>query len=131
MNDTHAPEITTLISNPIWYPELPSAELSQTSSLGLRSASGEFSYMHPVIFAKDAETLRHLTRVSAFLSLEPNGVHGFQFHFDDRDSIPTQYNAQGKEVSFLIDGPGNEVISALDVIWGDQTGMVGAEVCHT
>lgn len=98
--DAQAPEVTSLISNPIWYPALPPSELNQTSSLGLKS-DGEFSYRHPIIFAKNAETLCHLTRVSSFLSLEPNGVHGYQFHFDDRDSIPMHCNAQGKEVSFL------------------------------
>lgn len=86
--------------------------------------------MHPIIFAKDDKALRHLTRVSAFLSLDPNGVYGFQFHFDDRDSIPTQCNTHGKEVSFLIVGPGKEAISGLDIIWSEPTTTVGAEVSH-
>jgi hypothetical protein len=84
--------------------------------------------MHSTIFATDAEAPCHLTWVSAFLSLEPHGIHGFRFHFDNRDPVPAQSNAQGKEVTFLIDGPGGERISALDVLWSEQTNTVGAEV---
>lgn len=85
--------------------------------------------MHPTIFAPDIKILCHLNRVSAFVSLEPNGIHGFQFHFDDRDPVPKKCDAQGKDIPFLIDGPGGERVFALDVIWCDQTGVVGAEVC--
>lgn len=99
-----------------------------TAPVGIRKGK-EFSYMHPIIFAPDSEALSHLIRVSAFLSLEPAGVHGFQFHFDDRNSIPTQFDIQGKDVTFLIDGPGGERISAVDVIWSEQTNTAGLEVC--
>lgn len=70
-----------------------------------------------------------MIRVSAFLSLEPLGVHGFRFHFDDRDSIPAQADFQGKDATFLIDGPGGEKISAMDIIWSEQTNTAGFEVC--
>lgn len=85
--------------------------------------------MHPTIFAMDSEALCHMTRVSTFLGLEPLGVHGFQFHFDDRDSIPAQADFQGKEATFLIDGPGGERIFALDILWSEQTDTAGVEVC--
>lgn len=85
--------------------------------------------MHSTIFATEAEALFHLVRVSAFLSLEPNGIYDFQFHFNDRDPSPARCNTPGKDLTFFIDGAGGERISALDIIWCNQTGAVGTEVC--
>lgn len=84
--------------------------------------------MHPTVFATDLSAPYHLTQVSAFLGLEPYGVYGFQFHFDDREPIPAQFDNQFNEVTFLIDGPGGERISVMDVVWSERTKTVGAEV---
>lgn len=88
----------------------------------------KFSYVHPTIFATDLEASCHLTRVSALLGFESCGIYGFQFHFDDRDPIPAQFDTRGNDVTFLIDGPGGERISSLDIIWSNRTETVGAEV---
>ena len=96
-------------------------------AVGIRQGN-KFSYMHPTIFATDLQASCHLTRVSALLSFESCGIYGFQFHFDDRDPIPAQFDTQGNDVTFLIDGPGGERISSLNILWSKRTETVGAEV---
>lgn len=123
MDNSRYFQIVPIISDYIWDPPLSPSSLSCLSmtaatGISLKKRKG-FTRMHPTIFATDCEALCHMTRVSAFLSLEPFGVYGFQFHFDDRDSIPAQADFPGNDLShvtFLIDGPGGERISALDII---------------
>lgn len=81
--------------------------------------------MYPTIFAHDLEALGHIVRVTAFMSFKHKGIDGFQFHYDDREAIPTQPSFEGREVTFLMDGPGGERISGLEVLWSDQSRHVG------
>ncbi|KAL8786433.1 MAG: hypothetical protein Q9195_008203 [Heterodermia aff. obscurata] len=106
------------LQNALWHPKVPPIEMRAVAAPSGERHDAKFSYLNHTIFAQESGAAEHLIRVSVFIDIPPFqlGVKGFQFHFDDRESIPPPFSIPGKEVSMLIDGPGGETISGIDVL---------------
>ena len=88
--------------------------------------------MDQTTFAQNDQASKHLIRINVFLDLEPVGVHGFQYHFDDRDPVPEQSPVRGKHLPLLIDGPGGERLRGMHVFWSNKAKCAGLMVpCNT
>ena len=112
----------------LWHPCLPPAAWRLESTEWYEAQDGEFSYMVYTIFAEEPAAATHLVRVSAFLGTNPAGIHGFQFYFDDREMISSSFWIRGKEIPFLVDGPGGERLVGFDTLRSLKTGYVGLSV---
>lgn len=69
-----------------------------------------------------------MNRVTTFFDLSPSGLTGVQYHFDNTASMPSEAPFGGKGVDFFVDGLGGEMISSVDVFWGDEEQCLGISV---
>lgn len=92
------------------------------------SLDTDFTYLHHTTFASNPQSLKHLTHVCVFADLNPPGIYGLQFHFDDRGPIPAVSPSQGKGVSFMINGVSGEYVSAAQTFYSERSQSAGLMV---
>ena len=72
--------------------------------------------------------LKHLTHLCVFVDLDPPGIYGIQFHYDDRGPIPAVSPAMGKGVSFMINGTLDETMCAALTFYSERSQSAGLTV---
>lgn len=120
------PELPSQLGK-LWSPAPPAEYVRMTGSSRGRDDE-TFAFFRPTGFAKTADDLSHLVRITGFMALQPPGLTGLQFHFDDREPIPEEPLWRGHGVDFSIDGPGGERLSAVDVFWDEEELSLGVGV---
>ena len=127
LKNTQTADIASNVSDPLLHLTLP-FKLKNTSLLESKYDLNVYN-TGSIIFTSDAYAFSHLSKIFAFLSFKSLETYGFQFHFNDRESISAQCNFHDKEISFFINNVNEERVSALNVMWSDQTDAVDANVC--
>ncbi|KAF6232736.1 hypothetical protein HO173_008950 [Letharia columbiana] len=111
--------------NPLWYPTIPPITWTSTMAPSLDT---DFTYLHHTTFASDPQSLKHLTHLCVFSDVNPPGIYGLQFHFDDRGPIPALSPSPGKGVSFMINGIRGECIAAIQTFYSERSQSAGLTI---
>lgn len=109
----------------IWYPAIPSPNLC-LNEIHFPQRHFYSTGYHPLFWTlfggPGGEYLQNLTRMTATLA---SYLHGLEFHYNS-DNVPVSCRKLGRHaydkhpgysklISFAIDGPGGEVIEAVEV----------------
>ncbi len=115
------PEKDTLRSLGLWYPNIPGPTLSLNES-SFWPRSNHLHGYQPLVWTTfggpGGKYLNHLIRISVTLG---GGLRGIDFTYNT--DVPVEYRSLGhcppkedaKVVDFAIDGPGGEIINAIEL----------------
>lgn len=128
-----APSGTTLRNSALWYPDIPGPALNINEGSCLPPRNCETSFW-PLFWhsfgGPGGRDLRHLTRISFFYY---GTLRRMDFFYEDgRQGTFGRHNRNDRTeaTEFLIDGPGGELIGAIEVVHSSelQSQLLGCKV---
>lgn len=118
-----------LIQSHLWIPQVPKYKTLTISNLEPFQHPPAFEPLLNIDFGGDAGTLLALlTRVTVHMSSYACPISGIEFFYSGKESVLYGNNG-GVEMLFVLDGPGGERITSVEVITvNPDAGMRGLQV---